>query len=108
VIFEVLHKGVAEDVRLLGCNTMSLGRWLSACHRVMGSSDQTLLDLEEGTSGSAHPLTQWHIPEHLNIKENTAVMRPGQSETLASGMHSCKAQKKNITSKFACTVPCLD
>jgi hypothetical protein len=27
---------VAENVGLLGCNTVPLGRWLSACHRVMG------------------------------------------------------------------------
>jgi hypothetical protein len=75
-----------------------------------GLQDQTVLDLEEGTSGSAHPLTQWHIPEHLNLKENAAVMRPEASEALASGMHSCKAQKKYIkyASAVPCTLPCLD
>jgi len=77
----------------------------------MGSSDQTLLDLEEGTSGSAHPLTQWHIPEHLNLKENAAVTRPGQVKLLPQACTAARHRRYIINMYLlhhALSGPCLD
>ena len=74
------HSSIAEDLSLLGCDTVSLGEWFTHILKDFRALDcwalkvKALLSFRMWAIWITHPVTQYHLPGNWNLSDEVDLL----------------------------------